>query len=77
MSKQKPSERCKAAGLTGLNEIEQVTGESAQTLINWSRNRKKTFDALILACLFIRQYKHTTKTLRDIKDTEEKPGEKK
>jgi hypothetical protein len=35
------SERCKQAGLSGLQELAEITGQSVQTLINWSKSEKK------------------------------------
>lgn len=36
-----PSERCKQAGLSGLNELAEITGQSVQTLNNWAKSDKK------------------------------------
>ena len=43
----KPSEKCKAAGLKSLAELSEITGESVQTLNNWSKNKPRVF-ALVL-----------------------------
>lgn len=33
----KPSEKCKAAGLSGLAELVELTGKCQRTLINWNK----------------------------------------
>jgi len=47
----KPSEKCKAAGLKSLAELSQISGESVQTLINWSRNKPKVFKLVLLGAV--------------------------
>lgn len=44
----KPSERCKQAGLKSLAELSEITGESVQTLNNWTKNKPNIFDAVLL-----------------------------
>ncbi len=46
----KPSEQCKDAGLSSLKEMSKITGKSEQTLINWFKNDRLTFDILLLGC---------------------------
>ena len=43
----KPSEKCKAAGLKSLAELAEITGESVQTLNNWSKNKPRVFDLVL------------------------------
>lgn len=43
-----PSERCDAAGLKGLAELRRITGQSDQTLINWSRNKPNLFEICVI-----------------------------
>ena len=46
-----PSEQCKQAGLKSLAELQRVSGESKQTLINWHKNKPKLFSLVLLgAC---------------------------
>ena len=51
LQKMKPSEKCKAAGLKSLAELSQISGESVQTLINWSRNKPKVFKLVLLGAV--------------------------
>ena len=44
----KPSEKCKQAGLKSLAELSGITGESVQTLNNWSKNKPNIFDAALM-----------------------------
>ncbi len=46
----KPSEQCKKAGLSSLKKMSKMTGKSEQTLINWFKNDRLTFDILLLGC---------------------------
>jgi len=43
----KPSEKCKEAGLKSLAELAEITGESVQTLNNWSKNKPRVFDLVL------------------------------
>jgi hypothetical protein len=43
----KPSEKCKAAGLTGLAELAEITGKCRRTLINWSKADPVLFQILL------------------------------
>ena len=43
----RPSEKCKAAGLTGLAELAQITGKCSRTLINWNKADPALFDIVI------------------------------
>lgn len=48
----KPSEKCKAAGLSGLAELVEITGKCRRTLINWSRADPLLFEIVLRgACL--------------------------
>lgn len=44
----KPSELCKDSGLSGLNELSEISGTHPNTLISWHENKRKLFD-LVLA----------------------------
>ena len=43
----KPSEKCKAAGLTGLAELVEITGKCRRTLINWSKADPLLFEIVL------------------------------
>lgn len=43
----KPSQKCKAAGLTGLAELVEITGKCRRTLINWSKADPVLFEIVI------------------------------
>ena len=43
-----PSEVCDTAGLKGLAELRRMTGQSDQTLINWSRNKPELFEIVVI-----------------------------
>tara|TARA_R110002020_G_scaffold375633_1_gene586846 strand:- start:55 stop:246 length:192 start_codon:yes stop_codon:yes gene_type:complete len=43
-----PSEQCKQAGLESLAELQRVTGESKQTLINWHKNKPILFEVVVI-----------------------------
>ncbi len=43
----KPSEKCKAAGLTGLAELVEITGKCQRTLINWSKADPLLFEIVL------------------------------
>jgi len=45
-----PSRQAKAAGLKNLAVVQELTGQSAQTLGNWCRNKPKLFKAVLLGC---------------------------
>jgi len=44
----KPHEKCKAHGLHSLLELTQITGVSAQTLLNWEKNKPKLFKVVLI-----------------------------
>ena len=50
----KPHEQAKAAGLKNLNELVALTGESIQTLNNWSKNKPKFFELVIAGAVSIK-----------------------
>lgn len=50
----KPHEQAKAAGLKNLNELAELTGESIQTLNNWSKNKPKFFELVIAGAVSIK-----------------------
>ena len=43
----KPSEKCKAAGLTGLAQLAEITGKCSRTLINWSKADPILFEIVL------------------------------
>lgn len=43
----KPSGKCKAAGLTGLAELVEITGKCQRTLINWNKADPLLFQIVI------------------------------
>lgn len=43
----RPSDVCKAAGLSGLRELSELTGQSQQTLINWHRDKPELFAIVV------------------------------
>jgi len=43
----KPSEQCKQAGLSSLKQLADISGESVQTLNNWSKNKPLVFDLVL------------------------------
>ena len=43
----KPSEICKSAGLSGLNELSEITEVPVNTLINWCKTRPIVFKMLV------------------------------
>lgn len=42
-----PSQQCKHYGLDSLQELAILTGQSVQTLINWSKNKPELFEIII------------------------------
>lgn len=47
----KPSEVCKSAGLKSLAELSRLSGESVQTLNNWSKNYPRRFNLILYGVL--------------------------
>lgn len=43
----KPSEQCKEAGLSSLEELSVLTDVSIQTLNNWSKNKSLLFTIVV------------------------------
>ena len=52
----KPSERAKQAGLDSLEELAEMTGQSVQTLNNWSKNKPKLFDVVLAGAVQIKRH---------------------
>jgi len=52
--KLKPSEVCKEAGLSGLNELSAITGVSLQTLINWHKKKSKLFSVVLAGAVALK-----------------------
>jgi hypothetical protein len=46
-----PSQQAKAAGLKNLLQVQQLTGQSAQTLTNWHRDKPDLFFIVLLGCV--------------------------
>lgn len=44
------SQQAKAAGLKSLSQVSEMTGQSAQTLINWSKNKPELFEVVLRGC---------------------------
>ena len=49
----KPSEQCKEVGLSSLNQLAEITGESVQTLNNWHKNKPKLFKAVLAGAVVL------------------------
>ena len=45
-----PSQQAKEAGLKNLLQVQQLTGQSAQTLTNWHRDKPELFKIVLLGC---------------------------
>lgn len=45
----KPSQKCKAAGLTGLAELVEISGMKYRTLLYWAKNAPDKFDFVVRA----------------------------
>ena len=48
-------QQAKAAGLKSLSQVSDMTGQSAQTLINWSKNKSELFAVVIKGCQQIKR----------------------
>jgi hypothetical protein len=48
------SEICKAAGLRGLVELEEITGRSNSTLRHWARNDPEWFALVVAGAVVVR-----------------------
>ena len=46
-----PSQQAKSAGLKSLAEVTRMTGQSKETLRNWSINKPKLFHIVITGCV--------------------------
>jgi hypothetical protein len=46
-----PSQQAKEAGLKNLLQVQQLTGQSAQTLTNWHRDKPELFKIVLLGCV--------------------------
>ena len=49
-----PNKQATKAGLTGFDEITELTGVSRQTLSNWSKNKPELLKIVILGCVAAR-----------------------
>jgi len=48
--KMTPSKQAKEAGLKNLSQVSEMTGQSLQTLINWSKNKQQLFAVVLKGC---------------------------
>jgi len=46
-----PSQQAKAAGLKNLRQVQELTGQSAQTLSNWAKDKPELFKIVLLGCV--------------------------
>ncbi len=46
-----PSQQAKEAGLKNLLQVQRLTGQSAQTLTNWHRDKPELFKIVLLGCV--------------------------
>ena len=44
------SQQAKKAGLESLAEVTRMTGQSKETLSNWSRNKPDLFNIVLIGC---------------------------
>lgn len=49
----KPSQQCKAVGLKGLDELSQLAGVSAHTLINWFKDNRRLFNLVLYGAVSV------------------------
>lgn len=45
-----PSQAAKAAGLSSLKLVSEITGVSVQTLGNWHRDKPQLFRTVLIGC---------------------------
>ena len=45
-----PSQQAKEAGLKNLREVQDITGQSAQTLTNWQKHKPELFKIVLIGC---------------------------
>lgn len=45
-----PSQQCKEAGLKSLSQVAKMTGQSLQTLSNWSKKKPELFKIVLIGC---------------------------
>jgi hypothetical protein len=45
-----PSQQAKAAGLKNLAQVQQMTGQSRQTLTNWHKHKPELFAVVLAGC---------------------------
>lgn len=45
-----PSQQAKAAGLKSLAVVQEMTGQSAQTLSNWAKNKPDLLRVVLAGC---------------------------
>jgi transcriptional regulator with XRE-family HTH domain len=47
----KPAEMCRAAGLSGLAELEELTGVGRRTLSNWHKDKPLLFKIVLIGAV--------------------------
>ena len=45
-----PAQQAKTEGLKSLSQVSKMTGQSLQTLSNWSKNKPELFKIVLLGC---------------------------
>ena len=65
-----PSQQAKAAGLKNLLQVQQLTGQSAQTLTNWHRDKPELFKIVLLGCVAILKTRTGKRTNGDCPDVD-------
>ena len=55
-----PAKIAKAAGLKSLSEVSRLTGQSMQTLANWSKNKPDLFNIVIAGCVASKEIDHAS-----------------
>ena len=44
------SQAAKAAGFISLKQVQEISGESQQTLFNWHKKKPQRFEVILLGC---------------------------
>jgi len=45
-----PSQQAKSVGLKSLTQVSEMSGVSLQTLFNWSKDKPKLFNIVLIGC---------------------------
>ena len=51
MQNKTSSKQAKELGLKSLTQVSELTGQSAQTLINWFNHKPELYEIVLLGCL--------------------------